>query len=147
MPWIFVIESKIKRALTGFEMAATEICVMITVSGSFFCALRGDHRQLYANILCSREEPLFCFLVGLALCLFCVCVCVVFKYCFLIYSSIGVLLCSNALRFIGIYLTGIYELWIITVVSRIRQCYQFSVQQNNTKKENRMTLYYYVFYF
>lgn len=53
-------------------MAATEIQVMITESGNFFCALRGNHRQLYKNILCSRVELLFCVLVGLAVCLFCV---------------------------------------------------------------------------
>lgn len=53
-------------------MAAAEIQVMITESGNF-CALRGNHRQLYKNILCSRVELLFCLLVGLALCLFCVC--------------------------------------------------------------------------
>lgn len=75
--------NKIKQTLTGFEMAATEILLMITVSGIFFCALRGDHRQLYTNIWCSRLELLFCLQLGLSLCLFCVCVCcsqVLFPY-------------------------------------------------------------------
>lgn len=55
-------------------MAAAEIHVMTVVSGNFFYALRGDYGQLYTNILCSRLELLFCLLVCLALCLFCVCV-------------------------------------------------------------------------
>lgn len=79
---------------------------------------------------------------------FVLCVCVVLKYCFLIYSSIGVSLCNNALRFFGIYLRGIYELWIMTVVSRIQQCYQLPVLQNNNKKANRIFLVYIkVYYF
>lgn len=44
----------------------------------------------------------------------------VFKHCSLIYSNIGVSLFNNAINFTGIYYIEIYELWIITGVSRIQ---------------------------
>lgn len=110
-------------------MAAAEIPVMIMVSGNFFCSLRGHHRQLYTNIVFQcRTALLFTCLFGFGFVFVwfvCVCVCIVFKYCSLIYSSTGVSLCKNAVSFTGIYFLGIYGLWIITVVSRIQQCYQF----------------------
>lgn len=74
MSWIFVIENKIKQTLTGFEMAATEIHVMITVSGNFFPALRWDHRQLYIH-----QTRAAVLLAGWFVFVFVLCVSVVLK--------------------------------------------------------------------
>lgn len=63
--WIFVIGSKIKQTLSGWEMTVAEINVMIIVSGNFFCTLRGDQRQICSNILSSRVELLLPLLVSL----------------------------------------------------------------------------------